>query len=58
MNRYFAMLDTGNVVLIPGATTWHEASDIADEMPGCTHWIFHEDSLREFVAEATAALEG
>jgi hypothetical protein len=51
--RYFAMLDTERILLIPNATTFEEA---AENGFANTHWIFHEDGLRQFVARAQAAL--
>ena len=53
MNRYFAMLDTGLIILLEGATNFDEADEIA---PGNTHWIFSEDGLVAFISLAQKAL--
>ena len=52
--RFFAMLDDNTVVVVEG-DTWTEA---ADNEPQNTHWLFSEDGLREFIANAKDALKG
>jgi len=52
--KFYAMLDDNTVETIE-ADTWTEA---ADKEPSNTHWLFSEDGLREFVANAKAALGG
>jgi hypothetical protein len=51
--KYFAMLDTEDVVEITDATTYEEAFE---REPANTHWVFTEDGLRRFIESATRVL--
>lgn len=52
--KFYAMLDDQTVEVIE-AESWTEA---ADKESTNTHWLFSEEGLREFVANAQAALKG
>jgi len=54
MSTFYAMLDDQTVERIE-AETWAAA---AEKEPGNTHWLFSEEGLREFVANAQSALKG
>lgn len=52
--KYYAMCDDNTVVAVDG-DTWTEA---AENEPANTHWLFSEEGLREFIANAQDALKG
>jgi hypothetical protein len=52
--RYFAMLDTEEVVLIG---EFEDIADVFNKEPPRTHWIFSEEGLRTLAEQIERALK-
>jgi len=54
--KYYAWQDTGEVVPLGECANFDDASDKSDVLARAVHWIFGEEDLREFVANAQKVL--